>query len=85
MAHHCHATECKEEVPPEMFMCRSHWFSLPKSMRNRIWMTYRVGQCDDMNPSKEYCQIAKECVTYIANREGKIPDTLLYDRLGDLD
>lgn len=82
MAHHCHATACKVPVPPEMFMCKPHWFSLPKRLRMRIWATYRVGQYDDMNPSPEYCQAAKECVEYIASKEGIPPDTTLYDFLG---
>jgi len=79
MSHHCHATDCKIGVPPEMFMCRKHWFSLPKNMKDKIWAAYRVGQCDDMNPSLEYCLIAKECVTYLAEKEGIIPDIFLYD------
>ncbi len=81
MAHHCHATACSVEVPPEMFMCRKHWFSLPKTLRTRIWSTYREGQCDDINPSNAYCQAAKDSVTFIANKEGKQPDVRLYDML----
>ena len=82
MSHHCHATLCEVEVPPEMFMCKRHWFSLPKRLRDKIWNTYRVGQCDDMNPSKEYCQAAKECLVFIANKEGIEADTKLYDFFG---
>lgn len=79
MAHHCHATGCKRSVPPEMFTCRSHWFSLPKHMRNAIWAAYRDGQCDDMNPSRAYCLAAKEAVVYLARRDGVEPETRLYD------
>jgi hypothetical protein len=79
MAHHCHATNCKIEVPPEMFMCRKHWSSLPKSLRAKIWRHYREGQCDDWNPSKEYCETAKECLVFLANKEGIQVDTKLYD------
>lgn len=67
-----------------MFMCRRHWFTLPKSLRDRIWDTYRPGQCDDMNPSQDYCIAAKACVIFIAEIEGIQPNTILYDRLGDL-
>lgn len=81
MAHHCHATDCQVEVPPEMFMCSRHWFSLPKYLRNKIWTTYRQGQCDDWNISKEYADAARECVTFIANKEGKVSDTSVYDFL----
>lgn len=79
MAHHCHATGCSEEVPPEMWGCRRHWFMVPKPIRDRIWRFYRIGQCDDMNPSDNYCLAAKDAVIAVAKKEGKIPDTRLYD------
>lgn len=79
MAHTCHATACTQHVPPDMFMCRSHWFMLPKRLRDRIWATYRPGQEDDKNPSREYCLAAKECLEYLAEKEGITPDTQLYD------
>lgn len=81
MAHTCHATECKVNVPPQMFMCRSHWFSLPKILRDKVWDTYRPGQCDDMSPSLAYIEVAKDCITYIAKLEGKVPDIKLYEML----
>ena len=81
MSHHCHATDCTIEIPPEMFMCRKHWFSLPRILRIKIWQTYRPGQCDDWNISHEYAKAARECVIYIANKENKIPDIKIYDFL----
>ena len=79
MAHTCHATGCTREVPPAMFMCKPHWFSLPRRLRNAIWATYREGQEDDKQPSRAYCLVAIECVKYIAAQEGKEPDTKLYE------
>lgn len=81
MSHHCHATDCPREVPPEMFMCRSHWFSLPKRMRDAIWRTYRPGQCDDWNISREYSEAAKAAVRFIAAKEGREPDVSVYEML----
>lgn len=81
MAHTCHATNCNISIPPEMFMCRNHWFKLPKLIRNKIWETYRPGQCDDWNISHEYANAAREAVIFIANKEGLIPDTKIYDML----
>ena len=83
MSHTCHAIGCDANVPPEMFMCRSHWYSLPTQLRNRIWATYRVGQCDDKRPSKAYCDTAIECLIYVAEKEGRVitgdePEVLLY-------
>lgn len=81
MPHTCHATLCEVRVPPTMFMCKRHWFSLPKNIRDRIWSTYRVGQCNDWSISAEYAKAAREAVTLIANREGVPPDVSVYDML----
>lgn len=41
MAHHCPRHGCTVTVPDHMFACRSHWFSLPKPIRDEIWRAYR--------------------------------------------
>lgn len=79
MAHTCHATDCPRVIPPDMFMCRFHWFSLPKDMRDRIWETYRDGQEDDKKPSHAYCLAAIDCITFIAARERVQPDIRIYE------
>lgn len=79
VVHTCHATDCTSPVPPEMWGCKKHWFMVPREIRNRIWATYRIGQCDDLNPSMEYCQAAKDAVIAVAKVEGRQPDTRLYD------
>lgn len=81
MPHTCHATDCDKRVKPELFMCKYHWFLLPKRLRDKIWSTYRIGQCDDWNISHEYAEAAIECVKYIAKKEGKEPDVRLYEML----
>ncbi len=81
MAHHCHATECKAVVPPVMFMCKRHWFMLPKALRDEVWKTYRPGQCDDWNISHAYANAARDAVRYIACKEGTKADTSVYDML----
>lgn len=48
-------------------------------MRQRIWNAYRVGQCDDWNPSQEYCEAAKAAVIAVAVKENLTPNTQLYD------
>jgi hypothetical protein len=52
---------------------------VPRAMQARIWAAYRAGQCDDMNPSAEYCQAARNAVIAVAQKEGIEPDTVLYD------
>ncbi len=72
MAHTCHATGCRVAVPRRMFMCRHHWFSLPKALRDRIWATYRSGRETDWRISHAYAEAA---------REGVEPDLRAYDML----
>lgn len=68
MSHVCHATGCEIEVPEKMFMCRKHWFALPKNMRDRIWHTYVPGQEISKTPSANYLEIAAECVKYLEEK-----------------
>ena len=79
MSHTCHATNCERSVKPEMLMCYTHWMMVPRPMQQRIWATYRAGQCDDWTPSAEYCQAARNAVIAVAQTEGIKPDTSLYD------
>jgi hypothetical protein len=67
-----------------MLMCRRHWFTVPQTLRNRVWATYRNGQCDDRNPSAAYCEAAKAAVITVAKVEGRevddrTPEVALYD------
>jgi hypothetical protein len=78
MAHTCHATGCPVTVPPIMFMCKRHWRQLPKTMQNEIWRTYRPGQCDDWQISRAYAEAAKAAVTFLAQKEGRVPDLGVY-------
>lgn len=31
-------------VSSDMLACRSHWYSLPKALRNRVWAAWRNGE-----------------------------------------
>lgn len=70
--HHCHAIGCEFPVPPEMLMCRHHWYMVPKRHRDAVWQTYRPGQCDDTRPSAAWFIAAERAITSVAVREGKI-------------
>jgi hypothetical protein len=49
-----------------MFMCKPHWFTLPKQMRDELWAAYVPGQERRMDPSGEYLDVAMRCVAYVA-------------------
>jgi len=51
-----------------MFMCKPHWYSLPKDMRDWIWATYRPGQEVTKDPSPEYLEAATACVQYLESK-----------------
>jgi len=79
MSHQCHATACARSAPPAMFMCAAHWYALPWPMRTKIWRTYRPGQEEDKRPSAAYCKAAKQAVCWLAAKEGRVPDTVIYN------
>lgn len=68
MRHTCHATGCEVTVPPRMFMCRTHWFQLPKRMRDEVWAVYVPGQEDRKDPTAEYIEVARRCIAYLEAR-----------------
>jgi hypothetical protein len=53
-----------------MFMCRAHWFALPRPMRDAIWAAYVPGQEIRKDPSAEYISAARAAVQFIKRTEG---------------
>ncbi len=73
MSHLCHWPSCKVAVPPAMFACKRHWFTLPKWIRDRIWATYRKGQEIDKRPSPAYLEAADKAQQWALEYErGKV-------------
>jgi hypothetical protein len=70
MPHTCHAVACRKPVPPAMFMCRSHWYSIPKPDRDKVWDLYRAGQENDKRPSHEYLRATNRMIIELAEKEG---------------
>lgn len=69
--HTCHANFCKTPCKPSHLMCEQHWAMVPKPQQDRVYLTYRPGQCDDMRPSPEWFDAAKLAVALVAQAEGK--------------
>lgn len=68
--HTCHARDCTVPVPRKMFMCRRHWFMLPKAMRDDVWMEYALGQENDMSlVTESYLDTTQRCIEYVATKE----------------
>lgn len=64
--HTCHWPGCQTQVPPAKWGCSTHWFKLPKSLRNEVWAAYIPGQEARMDPSAEYLEVARRVQDWIA-------------------
>lgn len=71
--HECHWPGCKEQVPPAKWGCTYHWFRLPKSLRDALWMAYKVGQEETGDVSKAYLEAADAIQKWIADFKSKFP------------
>ncbi|WP_181070918.1 hypothetical protein [Candidatus Manganitrophus noduliformans] len=56
-------------MPPKFWGCKAHWFALPKTLRDRIWATYRPGQEITKDPSPEYIAAARDVREWILKKE----------------
>ena len=65
MTHRCHVPGCPVAVPPELLMCGKHWAAVPKALQREVWRHYRVGQCDDKNPSCAWHAAADAAIAHV--------------------
>lgn len=63
--HTCHWPGCPKQVPPALWGCASHWYTLPKELRDRVWAEYVPGQEISMTPSEAYLEVAMEVERWI--------------------
>lgn len=63
--HTCHWPECQRQIPAALLMCTGHWFTLPQSLRDKVWEEYRPGQEIDKKPSRKYILVVKEVLEWI--------------------
>ena len=71
LKHECHATGCVVEVPPKMLMCIRHWRMVPRTLQQKIWATYRIGQEIRKDPTREYLDAQRAAVRAVEQKEGR--------------
>jgi hypothetical protein len=69
--HECHWLGCNKQVPPALWGCPTHWYALPRSLRDRIWRTYTPGQETSGRPSAEYLEAARDVQAWIAENKDR--------------
>ena len=48
-----------------MWGCRPHWYTLPKTLRSKVWAAYVPGQEITKTPTEEYVAVAREVQRWI--------------------
>lgn len=66
--HYCHAHGCIIEVAPKMFMCRKHWYMVPRKLRDAIWAEYKTGQERTKTPTLRYLAVQQRAIGEVAFR-----------------
>jgi hypothetical protein len=69
--HDCPVAGCAVKVPRTRLMCKGHWYSVPKPLRDEVWRAYRNGVA-----SVEYLEARERA---IAAAEGRDPDPAEWD------
>jgi hypothetical protein len=74
--HTCHWLGCEKKVPPALWGCKKHWYTLPIALRQKVWETFEPGQEISKDPSMKYFEVMKEVNEWIrayldsGNQEG---------------
>lgn len=55
---YCAAPKCSAIVEPGKLMCKGHWFSLPKPLRDDVWRTWRAAQRNWRGRTNHEAQLA---------------------------
>lgn len=70
----CAATGCFRQVEPGMLMCKSHWFTLPKPLRDEVWRTWRaclrnwsgkIDRDEQLRRSANYREAVRTAIAYL--------------------
>jgi hypothetical protein len=64
--HVCHWPGCDRAVPPAMWGCKTHWYMLPKHLRDAIWASFVPGQEASKTPSPAYVEAARGARDWVA-------------------
>ncbi len=83
MEHHCHAKDCKQEVPPRLLMCLGHWRLVPRRIQHAVNDAFNPRQCqqvqDRPHPSGAWMVAADAaiCAVWLQEATHVVPDEAL--------
>jgi len=68
-ADECAAPRCHGQIDPSRLMCRTHWYTVPKELRDRVWATWRSG---NGAYSKEHQDAVRMAVAAVRDVAGQL-------------
>jgi hypothetical protein len=66
-ADHCAVPHCDNQIDPSRLMCRTHWYMVPKNLRDRVWATWRSGQGAFSGEHRDAVRLAVAAVCTVAS------------------
>lgn len=63
----CRIKGCRNSHKSTEFACRTHWYALPKHLRDAIWTAYRGPGVF----SNEYMQAAENAEAFLEDRDAR--------------
>lgn len=66
----CPVDGCVERHDRKMLMCRKHWYSVPKPLRDALWKAYR----EEGVLSDEYIEARQACIGAAEQKEAEAND-----------
>ena len=74
----CQAVGCCNARSPSQFMCKRHWFALPRALRTQVnatWRAWKAAEGEDRSLRWiDYNEARDEATRWTAEGEGKLAD-----------
>lgn len=66
--HDCPAPGCDKRVPFHILACKTHWYMIPKPVRDKLWREY-----DENFGETSYFKARAECLSVLGVEDADIP------------
>lgn len=70
--HVCHARRCGVMLPPDIYMCPSHWGMVSAETRRRIWKHYKASQEGGKPATQDWLDATRDAQEAVERKEFEI-------------
>jgi len=64
----CAIPRCRNQIDPSRLMCRTHWYMVPKELRDDVWATWRSGDGAFSKAHQDAVRMAVAAVVHVAGK-----------------